>query len=303
MPTIEDSSFLIVGLARNCVQTLERDIRSLFSAFNFAKKIIFLIIESDSSDGTPKLLRKLSIENQNFYFISLGNLRDRYPKRTDRIAHCRNYYMRLIKEGSQYRDVHYIVVADMNGVNSKLDTAAIKSCWNREDWDVCTANQLGPYYDIWALRHEFLSPNDCWEQARFMRSLGLSRFKAVLSAVYSRMVRVPPTSKWIEVESAFGGLAIYRQESIQFVNYVGLTDFGEEICEHVSAHKQIRLSGGRIFINPALINAGVVGHARNATSFGLIKFWFSCQAHDLAYFLRLVQFWQKVRSFKGGQSA
>lgn len=304
MINLKKGSFLIVGLARNCEKLLPQSIRKLENAFLNAKKVEFLIIESDSSDNSVKVLYQLSIINKNFKYISLGNLRKQYSKRTERIAYCRNFYLKIIKESSEYRDIDYIVVADMDGVNSKINNTSIRSCWDRKNWDVCTANQLGPYYDIWALRHHIWSPNDCWKQSSFLLSMGLSNFQSVFASVLSRMIRISPESEWIEVDSAFGGLAIYRKEVLLFqsVFYIGLTEEGEEVCEHVYLHKKIREEGGKIFICPAMINAGLVEHARYATSFGLFNFWVRCQLRNLMYGMKLMPYLKKALIFMKASS-
>jgi hypothetical protein len=74
-------------------------------------------------------------------------------------------------------------------------------------------------------------------------------------AVYSRQVHIPKDSPWIEVDSAFGGLAIY--DALLYFNssYSSRNSDGSQICEHVALHEQIRNSGGRIFINPQMINS------------------------------------------------
>ncbi|WP_071467521.1 hypothetical protein [Polynucleobacter asymbioticus] len=291
-------SFLIVGLVRDCGDQILKNIESIESAFKFAKKIRFLIIESDSSDNSVQILGEISSKKEYFNYVSLGNLREQYPKRANRIAHCRNYYLKLINENQEYSDVNYVVVADMDGVNNKLNEQAIRSCWDRQGWDVCCANQLGPYYDVWALRHSLWSPNDCWQQASFLESKGLSNYHAVLSSVYSRMVCIASNSDWIEVQSAFGGLAIYRKEILKLNQYIGLTSEGDEVCEHVSLHNQICSKGGRIFINPEMVNAGLVEHARYATSIGLKFFWIRSQLRQLVKITGLGPALKKMRTLK-----
>lgn len=298
MLDLSGASFLIVGLTRNCAADVRNDLRQIETAFHSAKKISFLIIESDSSDNTREILDQLLSEKENFYYVSLGNLCLSLPKRTERIAHCRNHYLGLIREKNEYRDVDYIVVADFDGINTRINSKSVSTCWERNDWDVCSANQAGPYYDIWALRHKLWSPNDGWGQASFLRNMGVRQFTSVFSSVYSRMISIPLSSDWIEVESAFGGLAIYKKEALVRINYIGLTDQGEEVCEHVSAHEQIRAAGGRIFINPALINAGIVEHSQYATSLGLIWFWIRCQILEAAYKLKLIPPLKKLRDLK-----
>jgi len=294
---ISGLNFLIVGLVRDCADQILTTIQRLESAFCFANKMAFLLVESDSSDNSIQVLSEIASKHKSFSFETLGSLRSKYPKRADRIAKCRNHYLELIKTRQDYEQVDYVVVADFDGVNSDLTEQSVKSCWERDDWTVCAANQAAPYYDIWALRHTLWSPNDCWEQARFLERTGLSHFRSVCASVYSRMINIPPSANWIEVDSAFGGLAIYRKSALENVCYRGLDQAGEEVCEHVSLHEQIRSQGGRIFINPAMINAGLIEHARYATTLGLVRFWFRCQLRALVVSTGMLQNLKRIRRF------
>ena len=115
----------------------------------------------------------------------------RYPLRTQRIAFCRNYYLKLIEESTEYNDVDYVVIADLDGVNYHLLPSSVATCWTRSNWDVCTANQYGPYYDIYALRHSLWSPNDCAEEAKMLQILEVKRFTYKYVAILSRIIRIP----------------------------------------------------------------------------------------------------------------
>ena len=125
---------------------------------------------------------------------------------------------------------------------------------------MCAANQRGPYYDIWALRHKNWSPNDCWAQYKFLNIYDPDTEKNIYSSVYSRMITLPINSAWIEVDSAFGGLAIYKKELFNIAEYVGLDEHGEEVCEHVHFHNRLKQHGAKLFINPQLINAEYTEH-------------------------------------------
>lgn len=283
MTKFSEASFIIAGLARNCAKTIEAEVYRIKKAFVGAKKVCFVVVESDSSDDTVVALERLRRDLPGFYYVSLGRLRERFPRRTERLAYCRNYYLRLIAEREiMFSDVGYVVVADLDGVNSGLNSEAIESCWSRQDWDVCTANQDGPYYDIWALRHPLWSPCDCWEQAALMRSLGASSYQSVYGSVYSKMVTIDKRLPWVEVDSAFGGLAIYKKYFALASSYIGINEAGGEVCEHVYFHEKIRKLGGRIFINPRLINARIVEHAKYVHGWGRVAFWVKCILKDFA---------------------
>lgn len=257
-------NILVVGLARDCEDAIASEIQRIQLAVVANKSVSFLVVESDSSDRTAEELERLGSTIENFRYLSLGRLSEGIPRRTDRIAYCRNVYLDEIKSNPLYSSVDHIVVADMDGVNARLTREAYLSCWARDEWDVCTANQAGPYYDLWALRHRAWNPVDCWDQCRFMESLGVAPDIAMYASVYSKMVSIQPDGGWIEVDSAFGGLAIYRRSALLDGRYDGTDAGGCEVCEHVVFHGQLRAKGHRIFINPALINAAETEHAKYA---------------------------------------
>ncbi|QWD74389.1 hypothetical protein FD961_00710 [Polynucleobacter sp. TSB-Sco08W16] len=251
---------LIVGVVRNCAQYLNDQVLILSNAFQRFSEIQWLLIESDSSDETRELLGALKNKIPSFNFKAMGSLEPLMKSRTQRIAYCRNQYLKSIRESQEYADIEYVVVADFDGVNRLLSSQAVDSCWSHEGWAVCAANQEGPYYDIWALRHEVWSPGDCWAQYHFLINHGLPQDASRFAAVYSKMIKVPQNSTWLKVQSAFGGLAIYRKDALQGGAYIGLDKFGSEVCEHVSLHEEITRSGFGIYINPSLINADFIDH-------------------------------------------
>lgn len=251
---------LLVGVVRNCSKTIVDDIKRLISALDRFEGIQVLIVESDSSDATIEKLNYLKKLIPNFSYITLGELSSSTPLRTERIAYCRNVYLDEINTNKKYLEVDYIVISDLDGVNDSISIAGINSCFERNDWDVCAANSMGHYYDIWALRHDIWCPNDCWSEVSFLESYGVNKVNAEYSAVYSKMINIPANSPWISVDSAFGGLAIYRRSSLLGVEYCGIDKDNLEVCEHVSLHKQIKSKGKMIYINPRLINTTGTEH-------------------------------------------
>jgi len=263
MKQVKENRLLIVGLVRDAASTIATEVSNINRAFKGFKEVEWLLIESDSKDNTVEELNKISLQNASFRFFALGELFKAMPKRTERLAYCRNHYLKEIRENSHYRDVDYVAIVDLDNMNDLLTFDAVETCWEKDDWDVCTANQLGPYYDIWALRHPIWSPNDCWSQCLFLQSFGLPHEKAKQAAVYSKQIVIPPNANWIEVDSAFGGLAIYKRSALNEGQYFGLGHSGEEVCDHPFLHETIRNNGGKIFINPKLINTGLTEHTRH----------------------------------------
>ncbi len=260
--SLSKHNVLIVGLARDCKKRIRQDVLSIFQAARQCRTLSWLIIESDSNDRTVDALIELRDEIPSFRVISLGSLRESLPLRIPRIAYCRNVYLAELQSNPLYANVDYVIVADLDGMNGMLTTSGLLSCWDNPLWDVCTANQRGPYYDVLALRHKLWCANDCWRQSKFLIDHGVRREAARYAATYSKMITIPEDAEWIEVDSAFGGLAVYRRAALTGLQYIGLDDDGNEICEHIALHAQIRTKGGRIFINPRLINTCETEHSR-----------------------------------------
>ena len=75
-------------------------------------------------------------------------------------------------------------------------------------------------------------------------------------AVECKQAAIDPRADPIEVDSAFGGLGIYRREAFLAGRYAGTDDSagGIDVADHTPYHRELRQKGFRIFINPALIN-------------------------------------------------
>jgi hypothetical protein len=56
----------------------------------------------------------------------------------------------------------------------------------------------------------------------------------------------PITSPLVAVDSAFGGIAIYKREKLKGCRYHSI--MGD--CEHIEFHKCLKQNGGKMFMNP-----------------------------------------------------
>lgn len=253
MKSPQQSEVVIVGAARDVESTLQKQVRVFDRAFASFAKASYVVVESDSSDRTVTVLGELKNANPNFHFVSLGKLQAELPLRTQRLVRARNAAIEFCAADPGLSKADYVVVADWDGVNFQLTEKAVLSCWNHEGWDVATANQPEEYYDVWALRHPTWCPGDCWAECRRLeRELGSE--VAHQLAVSSKRIKIPETHGVIEVESAFGGLAVYRSEVFFQSRYKTPVSDDDELCEHVAFHAEMRARGARIIINPALVN-------------------------------------------------
>ena len=220
-------------------------ISSLFSDV----KCIF--VESDSSDNSLELLNRFKGNSENVEIISLGNLEPTMPLRTQRIATARNVYLERTESLKDVYDT--LLVLDTDEVNAEqIDTESILSNFKYSDWDMICANQGHLYYDLWALRHPDWMPFDCWERIQNRPSF-MSPQAAKEIFLGSRFIHIDQNHPPIKVESAFGGSAFIRINSIKGVRHHGIQN-GMQICEWVPFCKGLNEGNGNIFINPRFIN-------------------------------------------------
>lgn len=262
---LENRPVIIVGIVKDIQKSIHKDLANLSRAFNMFKEIHWYLVESGSTDQSTQVLAKIKSENKYFEFESLANT---HESRTEVMAQARNAYLVYLRNKVDIKEFPYVVVADFNLLNDKLTSKAVYSSWARNDWDVVTANQSGKYYDIWALRHDLWSPNDCWKQHAFLREYIKFPELAITYAIRARMIKIPRNSNWIRVKSAFGGLGIYKTELLMKPGfYKGKDNDGEVICEHVPFHENLIKTGAKIFINPKLINTRNTDHTLRITFF------------------------------------
>lgn len=260
---------LVAGVVRNVDSTLIRDVENFKEVLAGFKRVRFFVVESDSKDNSIEVLKSLKLRDEFFDFETLGQLEKSIPDRTTRLAFARNRYLEEFENRDDYRDVDLLIVADFNNLNKELNRVSVESAFSENHWSVRTANQSGPYYDIWALRHPLWSPNDCWEAHEFLRKYNTFPELALYAAVNSRMIRIPKNSKPIAVQSAFGGFGIYKRSAVIGKRYSGSDYFsGRPVCEHVPFHKSITDEGHVIEIYPKMINMHKTDHTYR---FGLIR--------------------------------
>jgi hypothetical protein len=217
-------------------------------------------VESDSNDGTQEVLERQAEEHPTFNYKSLGSLEPEIPDRIQRISHCRNEYLSYLRdELALGRKIDYLVIADFDGVNSKISfSGTIEKLLCRDT--IVSANQRGHYYDILALR----APS--WVEEDYRLSIERDHSKcdplsSLLNFVSRKQIVISKSKTPIEVASAFGGLAIYPLHLLEGCSYepkelsAGIVE-----CEHVGFNARALKNGGRIIILPTLRNRSSLHH-------------------------------------------
>jgi len=188
------------------------------------------------------------------------------PSRVNRIAACRNVYVEAIRESDDFRNSDFIVVADFDNRNSLLSSENIKVATYRPgNWSGLFANQAWKYYDIFALRHPIWCPSNILDEIDWYKK-ELPGLPAKEIATFNRMLKISKSRDLIEVNSAFGGLGIYRTSCFINHDYTYSESDSPQESEYVILNRKIVRGGGHLFIDPQLLNFRFIHHSLESIS-------------------------------------
>ena len=268
---------IFIGLAQNCAQYLPAVLKNIENMATLASESAFLFLENDSTDNTKAILTGWGSSRPNFTLLNFDGLNN-LAVRTVKLEILRNAYVECLRTYKNLKDFDLVVLIDMDDVGTwPIDLSelskAIKYLQADPQRAAIFANQIGSYYDVWALRHKEFCPSDAWEEVMDYKASHptVTDEEAFNQTFKKRIQSFSPSTGPFEVESAFGGLGIYRMSYIlKNPNpYLGsklksLPSVNEtfrvsrrQFCEHVHFHAGIRVLGGKLFIWPSLINGEV----------------------------------------------
>lgn len=261
MIDINLKSIIICGIVRDAEKGLKRNIpviNNLCSCFYDYKIVIF---EDNSKDGTKRLLRNWqNTSPNNVYVIMDDSFIDKVvpnsndakfnpffsKRRINKMVTLRNMYLQFVEKKRWSPD--YLMVVDLDV--SWISLEGILSSFEKDNWDAVTANgfSLSPsfkkrYHDTYALV-EYGKEN-------------LPQTEKMIYGSAFKFGKILDHRNWIRVYSAFGGLAIYRYETIKGLRYQLIENEDERVevrCEHFSIYKQMSDRGyDKIYINPSMM--------------------------------------------------
>ena len=285
------SQIYFAGLARDCAEAIAPNLEALIRIADLRDncQCFIFLLENDSKDRTGELLCDFSekfadrVKLWQFPGLSLAK-----PGRIDRLAWCRNFLLDQIRQAVVDPAASLYVPIDLDDqILTSLDPA---SFWRAVDrFEADGMNGLFPisrpyYYDLLALR----APG--WVEADHQELVAASRpslgwFRSLQQFVFAKQL---PISKFaadmlIPVDSAFGGMGLYRFLAIAASRYqvIWLGRYFE--CEHVSFNHGI----SSLYIDTRLVVQAPAGHL----AYQLMGYWqrlgfrLICALKDLVRFL------------------
>lgn len=257
---IKDKKIIILGLVRNLENSLYDNVVSISTISKYCSNISFFLYENDSIDNTANVLKKCKSEIKNFNYLSdTLNLRSfdhktiestlelKSIERTLNLAKHRNMCLSYLRDKHDKFD--FVIVMDMDFEKFSLDGILNSFGWFSENYaDALVGTSLQFKY-LFTSEHKDLWNYDCWAyRGSWWEDLQkYSNHHGYDPMLWFGFWQLPIGSKPIQVNSAFGGIGIYKTEDIISVEYDGYD------CEHVCLHKNLKdkYPNYKLCINPS----------------------------------------------------
>jgi tetratricopeptide (TPR) repeat protein len=278
LKSVSECSVLFVGVARDCAPYMQAVLANIGFISTYFKKSEFCFVTNNSKDSTEQLLHNWAVTQSNAHILVLNEIKN-IPARTMRIAAARNAYL----EFARHCESDFMLVVDMDDVSGRpFDPETfLKAIWDLNKSTDCAAvfPSQKSYYDIFAFREERLCPDCVFEQGfDALYSRGMSAEIVAETLMFETASRISNHIKNavqpVEVQSAFGGLGIYKMSSVRKNKrkYVGVKQkiieeavaerfnmipnsiAGWQVCEHVEFHRGFLDNGEKLMILPWFIN-------------------------------------------------
>lgn len=234
----------IVAICRNAEPFLVNTLYLCREVADGFKSCRMFVYENDSSDNTAGVLDtfatmwpSLTVKHETLGTVDIRNAFQ--GERTERLAYCRNQCLEWVRKEASAAP--YTIVLDMDphggfsvdGVFNSIHRLGEKmfagySAGGMASYSLYRDSTGFAHYDAFAARPV------CWERDR-RNEIGFTWFSTFLPPVGS-----PP----VEMNSAFGGLAVYYTAAYLDGGYSG------EDCEHVTHHRRMRQAGHKLWLNP-----------------------------------------------------
>ena len=238
----------IAALVKNSQDTLEKNIDFILDyneKYRNNDRIKLLILENDSIDDTKKILDKYS-NNNLIQIFSQNGLEKNILNRIERITYCRNFIFEKIRDiNTEESDILYIPADfDIDLFNRQTVEEfynVLNFLINNKEIDAMFPNCSPYYYDIHALRKVGWNSNDGWKNyEKLSKYVPIGKFFLKYYFIYRKQIKINKNDEVINVESAFGGIGVYKLKKDQLSLLKYSSDQKFEKCEHIDFNSNFR---------------------------------------------------------------
>lgn len=256
----------IAALARDCAENLKHNIMLIESLRERLGESYVVVYENDSKDATPGILRQWAQESSDVSVISetlseghffSKKISSRFPEksiaRISKMVYLRNRLKELV---FALGDPEYVIFIDIDLANFSVDgiVESIRTAPN--DWSALFANSanqivFGSKKKRMPLQHDIFAYCPIQKKVDDISTSQLKQLPLLFEA--RKLDKQIRKNKFFRCRSAFGGIGIYKAESIANVPYelsysIEMEQDNLCRCEHLPFNDRIIKNGGSCYI-------------------------------------------------------
>lgn len=260
MTDLKSKSIIVCSIVRNAEKGLRRNIPTVKALCRLFGDYHVVVYENDSTDGTKEVLREWMAEDGEHVEALLNDTDPAKTipsasavkvnpffsrKRIEKMVALRNRYLEHVESRGWTAD--YLMVVDLDVAQISLEGILTSFVPIAPAWDAVTAYGYSTSPSLQRRYHDTYALVKQGEQ-------GVAQTEKSIHDAALDFAAVLGKGEWMRVDSAFGGLAIYRFECVRGLRYEVMDNDDERVevrCEHQSIYKQMCSRGfGRIYVNP-----------------------------------------------------
>lgn len=232
------------GISKNCIKTIKSNLDFISSFKEFTDYEIFTVfIDSDSTDGTKKIIHNFSKRNSNSKSKDLDGMESIYTNRIERIVNSRNECLKVLNSTKKNDNIIYIPL-DLDIDIFKFTSVEefqelIEYVIKKNKPNGIFPFSLPYYYDIFALRAtNWVNYNSQYWVKRLKKIFKIGSF--IFNYIYIFRHQIKPENlfkKNSKIFSAFGGIGIYKLNN-NFNFYSLDSKHPEDVSEHIMFNSQ-----------------------------------------------------------------
>lgn len=268
---------VIVGLlARDCKESLLRNIPRIEKLCSYFEDYHVVAVENDSVDGTAQTLQDWAEKNER---VVVDSFVDHSLRRTDsgyeRISHMAYLRNRLLDDIRKLPAPDLVIMMDVD-IYDFDGSGLIEGIIHAPDgWGALLANGRmvkpnGQYMDAQFDQYAYMAYGE--DLSDMNHDMFTSRYLCKRGRMLNAEVQ---KCDYYPVNSAFGGMAVYRYEAIKDLRYLDVKINGRHqkyFCEHAPFHIEIIHQNYKNYIcRQMVVNNGIV-EAKPITAFLLFNF-------------------------------